>query len=80
MRKRIEWKVETLLETQDVEHTRIKVVGGWLVIILIVQPKGSSALTTTFVEDRNHEWEILQPKPAALPPAESLAKDFEAKS
>jgi hypothetical protein len=34
---------------------RVKVFGGWLVVVDVTQYKHTA---TTFVPDKNHEWEV----------------------
>ena len=48
---------DILLNDKNSLHYRRKVFGGWIVTIMVFV-NGNLSLTSTFVPDRDHEWEI----------------------
>jgi hypothetical protein len=57
MRTRIEWEWERL----DANTSRAKVIGGWMVRSEWATNKSGVALSSMFVADKDHCWNILQP-------------------
>ena len=71
MIKRTYWNMEEL----DENSWRVKVIGGWIVYSQITSNKGHVGLTSTFVQDRDHEWQVLPPKPADITPIHSTVPE-----
>lgn len=67
MRRKFYWESEKLNENSQ----RIKVIGGWIVI---VENKKLNAITSTFVPDRDHDWVIIEK--SAEKPKENEPIDF----
>ena len=59
MIKRTYWEPEVL----DEHSWRLKVIGGWVVYTESVSNKGHVALTSVYVPDRDHEWQIISRPP-----------------
>ena len=53
--KKVYWELDVL----DSIHSRIKVIGGWIVHAQYKTEKGQTALSSCFVPDSNHEWFVL---------------------
>ena len=73
MRKKIEWKWESL----DAYSYRAKVIGGWILATETLSSKGSAALSTVFIADRDHEWSIAKPlQEQESPPKSSVSEGY----
>jgi hypothetical protein len=66
MRKRLPWVMEDLSS----HALRVAVIGGWIVYQYMVTEHECS-LTSTFVPDKEHDWEII-PEERSLPDAEKV--------
>ena len=81
MRIRLEWDGEILSETKDGNDystfSRIKVIGGWIVLHNFLTKNGLSE-SMVFIQDRDHEWSIMPAIIDEKPAQQSLAKGFEA--
>lgn len=73
MTKRIEWKWEKI----DDSTTRVKVMGGWLVVNVVVSGKGSTSCSSIFIADRDYEWMPVEPIVDPEVNKANLAKDYE---
>lgn len=73
MPKNIEWKWEKI----DDATTRVKVMGGWLVVNMVDSSKSSKSFSSIFIADKDYEW---RPTPPIIDPEvnrANLAKDYE---
>ncbi len=61
MIKKMEFKWETLKATEYNETTRVRVMGGWLVHVMVSDSKRLST-SLQFVQDPDHQWTIVVPK------------------
>lgn len=75
MPKKIEWKWEKI----DDSTTRVKVMGGWLVVNVVVSGKGSTSCSSVFISDKDYEWMPTAPIIDAEVNRINLAKDYEVK-
>jgi hypothetical protein len=71
MAKKIVWNWEQIDECTK----RVKVMGGWLVQTGVLT-KNSCALSTVFLEDRDHQWQPIEPYVDPQVVKANLAKDF----
>lgn len=58
---------------------RAKVIGGWLIITEAASNKGGVALTSTFIQDTDWQWQPIEPYVDPQVVKANLAKDFEIK-
>lgn len=65
MRKRIKHQWEEIESTKHVMTARLAVYGGWKVITGL-----GKEVTSIFVSDPDHQWQVLPPDPKIEQPAE----------
>lgn len=66
--KKTYWELEKL----DERCSRVKVAGGWVVIIEENDGKKVTAISTVFLPDQHHRWEVVQRSPEQLPQASDI--------
>lgn len=72
--QKIEWGYEKL----DENNSRAKVIGGWIVTCMYANSKVGACMSSVFIHDSGHQWNIAKPKEPEAPKPRIDPKDFEA--
>jgi len=75
--KKIPFEWEIVEEKEKTQVYKAKVIGGWLVMTVVQEPKLKIiSHSTIFLADRDHEWFHIPPYKEERPPESKLAADF----